>query len=176
MASTSSTDDLESQIPSILAPEDVDKMKEDGFQQTIELLQIDAEELSDETSHSVEEDESLSPEELGPLAYVAGYVIQSLYQKSKKSKEANSPRNHESQMLLLSIKVPTEENLYISSLSRGGLWAPNSWLVQIAEITELCFRRQTKLSKPTSLPVDKVVEDVLTSLLAKSLWSNIVHQ
>ena len=55
MASTSSTDDLESQIPSILAPEVVDKTKEDGFQQTIELLQIDAEELSDEISHSVEE-------------------------------------------------------------------------------------------------------------------------
>lgn len=46
----------------------------------------------------------------------------------------------------------------------------------MAEITELCFRRQTKLSKPTSLPVDKVVEDVLTSPLAKSLWSNIVYQ
>lgn len=342
MASTSSTDDLGSQIPSILAPEVVDKAKEVGFQQTIELLQIDAEELSDEISHSVEEleglkqypctccskvckskggltrhsrskhltvesktttskskheskkqiptyvseesvltlireignyltdekiypskqvadvftlkptqsflqdvnallhkfhrkkdrdkfmkeffgkmygswkdyfhscndhkvvflmlvnlperllttlknedsqvtstqveNESLSPEELGPLAYVAGYVIQSLYQKSKKSKDADSPRNHEIQVLLLSIKVPTEENQYISSLSRGGLWAPNSWLVQIVEITELCFRRQTKLSKPTSLPVDKVVEDVLTSPLAKSLWSNIVYQ
>ena len=99
-----------------------------------------------------------------------------MYQKSKKSKDADSPRNHEIQVLLLSIKVPTEENQYISSLSRGGLWAPNSWLVQIAEITELCFRRQTKLSKPTSLPVDKVVEDVLTSPLAKSLWSNIVYQ
>ena len=55
MASTSLTDDLESQIPSILAPEVVDKTKEDGFQQTIELLQIDAEELCDEISHSVEE-------------------------------------------------------------------------------------------------------------------------
>ncbi|XP_015748255.1 PREDICTED: uncharacterized protein LOC107328053 isoform X1 [Acropora digitifera] len=161
MASTSSTDDLGSQIPSILAREVVDKAKVDGFQQTIELLQIDAEELSDEISHSVEENESLSPEELGPHAYVAGYLIQSLYQKSKKFKDADSPRNHEIQVLLLSIKVPTEENQYISSLSREGLRAPNSWLVQIAEITELCFQRQTKLSKPTSLPVDKVVEDVL---------------
>ncbi|XP_015748256.1 PREDICTED: uncharacterized protein LOC107328053 isoform X2 [Acropora digitifera] len=59
MASTSSTDDLGSQIPSILAREVVDKAKVDGFQQTIELLQIDAEELSDEISHSVEELEGL---------------------------------------------------------------------------------------------------------------------
>ena len=36
------------------------------------------------------------------------------------------------------MKVPTdhEEKKYISSLSRG-LWAPNSWLVSIAEIAEL---------------------------------------
>ena len=70
--------------------------------------------------------------------------------------------------------MPTEENQYISSLSRGALWAPNSWLIKIAEITELCFRRQTKVGKSTSLPVDKAVEDVLSSPLAKSLWNNIV--
>ncbi|KAK2567858.1 hypothetical protein P5673_007742 [Acropora cervicornis] len=307
MASTSSTDHLGSQIPSILAPEVVDKAKEDGFQQTIDLLQVDAEELSDEISHSVEEleglkqypctccskvciskggltrhtrskhltvesktttskskheskkqiptyvseesvltliqeigkylkdekiyplkqddeftlkptqsflqdvnallhkfyrkkdrdkfmkeffgkmygswkyyfhscndhkavflmlvnlperllttlqtedsqvtsiqveNESLSPEELGPLAYVAGYVIQSLYQNSKKSKDADSPRNHEIQVLLLSIKVPTKENQSIPSLSRGGLWAH----VQVSkECHFLCFENIVKL-------------------------------
>ena len=98
-----------------------------------------------------------------------------LYRKSKTSKEADSSRNCEIQVLLLSIKVPTEENQYISSLSRGALWAPNSWLIKIAEITELCFRRQTEVGKSTSLPVDKVVEDVLSSPLAKSLWNNIVE-
>ena len=51
MASTSSADDVESQFPSILAS----GAKEDDFQQTIELLQIDAEEVSDEISHSVAE-------------------------------------------------------------------------------------------------------------------------
>lgn len=79
-------------------------------------------------------------------------------------------------MLLLSIKVPTEENQYIASLCRGALWASNSWQIKIAEITELCFRKQTKIGKHTSLPIDKVVEDVLSSPLAKSLWSNIVDQ
>ena len=90
-------------------------------------------------------------------------------------KNANSQRNQEIQ-LLLSMKVPTEENEYISSLSRGGLWAPNSWLVSIAEIAELSFKKHTKRGKILSLPVDKVVDDVQTSPRAKSLWSNIVEQ
>ena len=74
------------------------------------------------------------------------------------------------------MKVPTEENEYISSLSRGGQWAPNSWLVSIAEIAELSFKKHTKTGKLSSLPVDKVVDDVQTSPWAKSLWSNIVEQ
>ena len=55
MALKSLTDDLGSQISSTLVPEVIDKVKEDGFQQTIELLQIDVAESSDEISHSVEE-------------------------------------------------------------------------------------------------------------------------
>ena len=55
---------------------------------------------------------SVTPEEFGPLAYVAGCVIQALYRKSKKSKNADSPRNQEMQALLWSVKVPTEENEY----------------------------------------------------------------
>ena len=55
MASTSSTGDLESQISSIPGSEAVNITDEDDFQQTIELLQFDAEELSEEISHSVEE-------------------------------------------------------------------------------------------------------------------------
>ena len=90
-------------------------------------------------------------------------------------KNANSQRNQEIQ-LLLSMKVPTEEDEYISSLSRGGLWAPNSWLVSVAEIAELSFKKYTKTGKLSSLPVDKVVDDVQTSPRAKSLWSNIVEQ
>ena len=119
---------------------------------------------------------SVTPQELGPLAYVAGYVAQALYRKSKNSKNADSQRNQEIQVLLLSMKVPTEENEYISSLSRGALWAPHSWLISIAEIAELCFKKHTRTGKPSSLPVDKVVEDVQASPRAKSLWNNIVEQ
>ena len=54
MASTSLTQDLESQFSIILGFDGVNTADED-FQQTIELLQIDAEELSNEISHSAEE-------------------------------------------------------------------------------------------------------------------------
>ena len=74
------------------------------------------------------------------------------------------------------MKAPTEENQYISSLSRGALWAPNSWLLKITEIAELSFRRQTKIGKLASLPVDKVVEGVIMFAHAKSLWANVVDQ
>ena len=43
----------------------------------------------------------------------------------------------EIQELFLSMKVPTEENEYITSLSAGALRAPNSWLIRMAEIVEL---------------------------------------
>ena len=91
-------------------------------------------------------------------------------------KNANSLRNQQIQALLLSMKVPTEENQYISSISRGALWAPNNWLVNIAEIAESCFRRHSRTGKHTSLPIDKVIDDVQASPLAKSLWNNIVEQ
>ena len=55
MASTSLTQDLESQFSIILGFDGVNTADEDDFQQTIELLQIDAEELSNEISHSAEE-------------------------------------------------------------------------------------------------------------------------
>ena len=55
MASKSLTQDLESQFSIILGFDVVNTADEDNFQQTIELLQIDAEELSNEISHSAEE-------------------------------------------------------------------------------------------------------------------------
>ena len=49
-------------------------------------------------------------------------------------------------------------------------------IVEIARTAELSFRKHTKTSKSSMLPVDKVVEDVQTSSFAKSLWNNIVDQ
>ena len=55
MASTSLTQDLESQFSIILGFDVVNTADEDDFLQTIELLQIDTEELSNKISHSAEE-------------------------------------------------------------------------------------------------------------------------
>lgn len=118
---------------------------------------------------------SISPQEVGPLSYLAGYLIRSIYQKSKNSGRWNSTRNKEIQALMLSMRIPTETNKYISSLSRGGLWTPHSWVVSIAEVSELAFKKHTNEDRVTRLPVDKIVSEVLTSPLVKSLWCNIVE-
>ena len=54
--------------------------------------------------------------------------------------------------------------------------APNSLLIGMAEIVELYFRKRTRIGKPSSIFVHKVVEDFKASPLANSLWSNIVEQ
>lgn len=73
------------------------------------------------------------------------------------------------------MRQETEGNEYISSLSRGGLWAPHEWIVSIAEVTELVFRKNTNKDKVNYLPIDTIVNEVLTSPLVKSLWSNIIQ-
>ncbi|XP_028392704.1 uncharacterized protein LOC114517561 [Dendronephthya gigantea] len=121
------------------------------------------------------EEMSLLPHEYGPLSYLTGYVIRSFYQKSKNCSRSNSARNKEIQALMSSMRQETERNEYISSLSRGGLWAPHEWIVRIAEVAELAFRKSTNKDKVTFLPVDIIVNEVLTSPLVKSLWNNIIQ-
>ena len=71
------------------------------------------------------EEIKINPEEVGPLSCIAGYILQSLYKKSKNS-HWNSPRSLKLQGLLKSVKLEdTEQDEYIHSLSRGGLWAPH---------------------------------------------------
>ena len=119
----------------------------------------------------------LSQEEMGPLAYVCGYVLQSLYRKSKNSKHWNSVRSHELQFLLQSLKLAeTKDDEYIHSLSRGGLWAPNEAIKSIAKITEIMFRQHLKSQKAAhlSVPTDKIVDLVLATPDVKSLWESII--
>ena len=118
---------------------------------------------------------ALSPHEYGPLSYLAGYVIWSLYQKSKDCSRSSSPHNKEIQTLMSSMRHETEENEYISSPSRGGLWAPHEWIVRIAEVSELTFRKKYNKDNVTCLPVDTVANEVLASPLVQSLWSNIIQ-
>ena len=107
------------------------------------------------------------------MSYLAGYVVRSIYQKRRDSKQWNTPRHKEIQSLMASMRVPTEANQYIASLSRGGLWAPHQWLVSIIEVVEVEFKRQTK-HVSNQLPVDTILCEVLTNPLVKSLWLNIV--
>ena len=97
---------------------------------------------------------SLSAEELGPLSYLSGYIVHSLYQKSKNCQRCDSARNKEIQALMLSMRVDTELNPYIVSISRGGLWSPHHWIVSIAEACELTFKNNTDKEIMTHLPVE----------------------
>ena len=104
-------------------------------------------------------------------------MLQSLYKKSRNSPHWNSPRSLELQGLLKSVKLEdAEQDKYIQSLSRRGLWSPNENIKGIAESAELCFRRHIMGSKAdvtTSIPVDKVVDDILMQPVVLSLWENI---
>ena len=109
------------------------------------------------------------------LSYLTGYIIRSIYQKTKNSPRCNSSRNKEIQALMYSMRVETEGNDYISSLSRGGLWSPHTWMVSIAKVSEIAFRRHTNQDKVTRLPVDTIVNEVISSPLVKNLWCNIIQ-
>ena len=77
--------------------------------------------------------------------------------------------------MMLSMRTDDDGDKYISSLSRGGLWSPHPWVISIAEASELVFRKHTNKDRVTRLPVDKIVIEVLTSSLVKSLWCNILN-
>ena len=96
-------------------------------------------------------------------------MLQSLYKKSRNSPNWNSPRSLELQGLLKSVKLEDAEQ-------DGGLWSPNENIKGIAEIAELSFRTHIMGSKAdvtTSIPVDKIVDDILMQPVVLSLWENI---
>ena len=116
---------------------------------------------------------SIPPEETGPLSYLIGYVVRSLYRKSKNCPQWHSQRNKEIQALMMSTKTEIAE--YIDSISRGGLWTPHPWVVSIAEVCELTFRNNTNADRISHLPAETMMNEVLSSALVKSLWDNIVQ-
>ena len=116
----------------------------------------------------------LDPAEYGPLTYVRGYVIAKLYQLSRTQKAENS---QELQRLLQSIKT-SEPNNYISAQTRGGLVTPSRDLVNILEITEICFRKHIDQNETAlrNIPIETIVDLTLSSPIVKSLWDNIVSE
>ena len=72
--------------------------------------------------------------------------------KSKNSPHWNSPRSLELQGLLKSVKLEdAEQDEYVHSLSRGGLWAPNENVKGIAESAVLGPQFDSTLVLPGSL-------------------------
>ena len=116
----------------------------------------------------------LDPAERGPLAYVAGYVVSKLFQKSKR-KAGN--QNQDLQSLLQSMKSIDQSTSFISARSRGGLVNPSTDLVGILEEAEYLFRKQVSDSPQGTLrkiPTDTICSNALKSPVVKSLWDNIV--
>lgn len=74
-----------------------------------------------------------------------------------------------------SVRQETEENEHTSSLSRGGRWAPHEWIVRIAEVSELVFRKNTNKDHVSCFSVNTIVNEVFTTPLVQSLWSNIIQ-
>ena len=109
---------------------------------------------------------------MGPLSYIGGYVLQSLYKKGSNSPHWNSPRNLELQGLLKSVKLEDAEQ---AITFMGDLWSSNENIKGIAESAELSFRRHivgNKADVTTSIPVDKIVDDILMQPVVLSLWEN----
>ena len=104
-------------------------------------------------------------------------MLQSMFKKSKNSPHWNSPRSLELQALLKSVKLEdAEQDEYVQSLSRGGLWSPNENIKGIAKSAEISFRKHIMGSKAdvtTSIPVDKIVDEILMQPVVLSLWENI---
>ena len=48
-------------------------------------------------------------------------------------------------------------------------------MVSIAEVSELLFRKHTNSDRVTCLPVDTIVNEVISSPLVKNLWCNIIQ-
>lgn len=99
-----------------------------------------------------------------------------MYKKSKNSRHWNSPRSLELQGLLRSVKIEdAEQDEYVHSLSRGGLWAPNENVKGIAESAEVTFRKHLSYGKTVmaSIPVNEIVDEILMQPVVLSLWENI---
>ena len=117
-----------------------------------------------------------NPEELGPLSYIAGYVLQALYKRSKNSVHWNSTHSIELQTLLKSMKEDAKDDKYIESLSRGALWTPNEYVKCIAENAEYLFCQHQSHSKEavtTAIPTEKIVDEILALPVVISVWESI---
>lgn len=72
----------------------------------------------------------------------------------------------------MSLKDEIPEDEFVASLSRGGLWSPNSTMVSIFKLAELAFRKQSVNSEEKAIPADDILADVLSSPEVRNLWES----
>ncbi|CAB3994279.1 Hypothetical predicted protein [Paramuricea clavata] len=92
---------------------------------------------------------------MGPLSYIAGYVVRKLTSARKKKTESE---NNELQGLLRSLQSEQENNSFIQAPNRGGLVNPSDDLIGILQEAEINFRREVNKSKEVfrNIPVDVI--------------------
>ena len=125
------------------------------------------------TVNASEECEKIEACEMGPLSYIAGYVVKRLTNSSKKKTESE---NTELRRLLMSLQSEQENNSFIQARNRGGLVNPSEDLLGILQEAEINFRREVSKSKEIlrNIPVDVICYKTISTPIVKSLWDNIV--
>lgn len=125
------------------------------------------------TTVDTTECEKIEACEMGPLSYIAGYVVRKLTNARKKKPESE---NTELQGLLMSMQSEQENNSFIQARNRGGLVNPSDDLVGILQEAEIKFRRELNRSKEIlrNIPVDMICYKTISMPIVKSLWDNIV--
>ena len=111
------------------------------------------------TSNPIQLDQS----ELGPLSYIAGYIISKIYQKLRNRKDTSSEKL---QALMRSLKSTIDGDTFISARSRGGLIEPCKDLIAILEETEISFRKHVNAT--TALAVRNISTDIICASILNS--------
>ena len=125
------------------------------------------------TVDTSEECEKIEACEMGPLSYIAGYVVRRLTASSKKRTESE---NTELERLLMSLQSEQENNSFIQARNRGGLVNPSDDLMGILQEAKRNIRREVNKSKEIlrNIPVDVICYKTISRPIVKSLWDNIV--
>ena len=110
---------------------------------------------------------------MGPLSYIAGYVVRKLTNARKKKTVSE---NAELQGLLRSLQSEQENNSFIQARNRGGLVNPSDDLTGILQEAEINFRREVNKSKEVlrNIPLDVICYKTISTPIVNSSWDNIV--
>lgn len=148
------------------------------------ILSVVKKTLSSESVQKDGQQISIKDSERGPLNYLTGYCIRTLFQKCKKRevKQQSSPETGEFISLLSSLHIDKEmatSNDYylIRDKDRGGLWYPKEYLAQIMLTAEMEFRISTE-GKNISHKVNcgEIIIKLLKNSLLRSKWTMLVEE